>query len=327
MRTEDADDPDGASCIFIHDKQLKELVGEGCYIKKSELSHDLLFKYFVSTGGGVEVKPFDVVVQTLGGITFELKMDNVVRRTVGDLKEAIEQHEGTSRHLQELFLLNDSNAEVEDGGRNVIDSSKTAMNDRCMVENPCTVVLCVKEENRFCGWDTTSPLVGNGIFNISGRNNSIASQIYGEYNNYQNCMFVDGLAMEECTGKHRVSVMVLGSARDQLCVILGVAPADSEWDKDPFTFEQRGSGMCLSNGSLYGNGKENSTAPGDVQVGQIVTMELDTDAHTLKFWVDGKPHGPGYTSGVVGSLRWALSSGFANNAEAVQLVPDIVLAE
>jgi hypothetical protein len=37
-------------------------------------------------------------------------MDNTIRKTVEDLKEAIEQREGTSRRLQELFLLDDSNS-------------------------------------------------------------------------------------------------------------------------------------------------------------------------------------------------------------------------
>ena len=34
-------------------------------------------------------------------------------------------------------------------------------------------------------------------------------------------------------------------------------------------------------------------------------MQVDMDAGTLKFWVDSKPHGSGYTSGVTGPLRWA----------------------
>ena len=48
-------------------------------------------------------------------------------------------------------------------------------------------------------------------------------------------------------------------------------------------------------------------------------MQVDTDAGTLKFWVDGKPHGPGYTSGVTGSLRWATSVGLIDNV--VEIVP------
>ena len=37
---------------------------------------------------------------------------------------------------------------------------------------------------------------------------------------------------------------------------------------------------------------------------------MDTDAGTLKFWRDGKPHSPGYTSGVSGPLRWAATVGY-----------------
>jgi hypothetical protein len=37
---------------------------------------------------------------------------------------------------------------------------------------------------------------------------------------------------------------------------LGVAPNDTEWDKDPFNNEDDlGSGMELNDESLYGNGK------------------------------------------------------------------------
>ena len=39
--------------------------------------------------------------------------------------------------------------------------------------------------------------------------------------------------------------------------------------------------------------------------GQVLTMQVDVDAGTLKFWVDGKPHGSGYNSGVTGPLSWA----------------------
>jgi hypothetical protein len=69
--------------------QLQELMDGRSYASKSELSHELLFKYFLDTGGGVEVKPFEVAVQTLGGNTIELTMDNTVHITVDDLKEAI----------------------------------------------------------------------------------------------------------------------------------------------------------------------------------------------------------------------------------------------
>ena len=48
-------------------------------------------------------------------------------------------------------------------------------------------------------------------------------------------------------------------------------------------------------------------------------MQVDLAAGTLKFWLDGKPHGPGWTSGVTGQLRWATSVG--DKGSSVQIVP------
>jgi hypothetical protein len=51
-------------------------------------------------------------------------------------------------------------------------------------------------------------------------------------------------------------------------------------------------------------------------------MELGTDAHTLKFWVDGKPFCPGFTNWVIGLLCWALSINLvAITRHQVQIVP------
>ena len=48
-------------------------------------------------------------------------------------------------------------------------------------------------------------------------------------------------------------------------------------------------------------------------------MQVDLDAGALKFWLDGKPHGPGFTSEVTGRLRWASSMYYKGNR--VQIVP------
>ena len=55
-----------------------------------------------------------VGVQTLGGSTIELTMDNTICRTVEDLKQAIEQREGTSYLYRNIFL-DDSNGKEEGG--------------------------------------------------------------------------------------------------------------------------------------------------------------------------------------------------------------------
>ena len=36
-------------------------------------------------------------------------------------------------------------------------------------------------------------------------------------------------------------------------------------------------------------------------------MEADLDKGTLRFWVDGKQHSPGFMSGVEGRVRWAVT--------------------
>ena len=58
---------------------------------------------------------------------------------------------------------------------------------------------------------------------------------------------------------------------------------------------------------LYGNGKLDSEAAGMMDDGQIISMIADLDKGTLRFWLDGQPHGPGWSSGVKGKLRWSVN--------------------
>ena len=94
---------------------------------------------------------------------------------------------------------------------------------------------------------------------------------------------------------------------------LGNAPLRNE--------TQIGSKRCLANGYSLSHlgGRIFSDHAGKIRHGQIVSVELDADAGTLKFWVDGKQHGPGWSSGVKGRLRWATSVLFKSNS--VQIVP------
>ena len=71
--------------------------------------------------------------------------------------------------------------------------------------------------------------------------------------------------------------------------------------------------------SICGNDKEGGDKAGGINSGQVLAMQVDTDASTLKFWLDGKPHGPGYTSGVTGPLRWATIVDCKGNS--VEIVP------
>jgi hypothetical protein len=82
-----------------------------------------------------------------------------------------------------------------------------------------------------------------------------------------------------------------------------------------------------SNAYLYGNGKEYSDGAGGINEGQIVSMEADLDKGTLRFWVDGKPHGPGWSSGVTGRLRWAVSLFYKGGAAETVPTPELQRAQ
>ena len=77
--------------------------------------------------------------------------------------------------------------------------------------------------------------------------------------------------------------------------------------------------MNVHSGSLSGNGKYGDDEAGGINDGQVLTMQVDLDAGTLEFWVDGKPYGPGWTSGVTGRLRWATN--VFCKGHTVQIVP------
>jgi hypothetical protein len=77
--------------------------------------------------------------------------------------------------------------------------------------------------------------------------------------------------------------------------------------------------MYSPSGGLYGNGKYYNDDAGKINPGQILTLEADLDKGTLRFWVAGKPHDPGYTSGVTGRLRFATTVRYKSNS--VQIVP------
>ena len=65
--------------------------------------------------------------------------------------------------------------------------------------------------------------------------------------------------------------------------------------------------MGCYDGSLFGNGKYNDDRAGGIKNGHVLTIQVDLDAGTLRFWVDGQPHGPGWATGVTWPLRWAVS--------------------
>ena len=169
-------------------------------------------------------------------------------------------------------------------------------------------------------WDAFSDLIKDKVFELSGPNNSIATKVGHDQPGYwENCMVV-WRVMGTGTGKHTISMKQLGSA-DFDPIMCGVVRVGAPCNEDHAQKESTvGWFMASDNGGLYGNGKDGADMAGNIIPGRVLTMQVDTDAGTLKFWVDGKPHGPGYTSGVMGeSLRWATSVGCKGNT--VEIVP------
>jgi hypothetical protein len=237
-------------------------------------------------------------------------MDNTVHRTVTSLKDAIVLRDGIHRHLQELFLLEHAGPQYD----KVVLGMQHKLSDDAAILSPCTVLLIVKIEEQF-SWDLMSPLVADKSIRVSGIDNSVATRIDGMNYDLQNCLVVGGRAMQEGSGKFVISFKIIKGYHMRL----GVVSDGAACYKLPFTCNSTsGWGMNVYNGGLFGNGKNFDHAAGGISQGQVLTLELDTDAHTLKFWRDGHPHGPGYSVGVCGSLRWALSTGYIG--EGVQIV-------
>ena len=122
------------------------------------------------------------------------------------------------------------------------------------------------------------------------------------------------------TGKHTISMKLAEGSADWMSIVCGLVRDGASCNEDHATSESTVD-WFMDNwlGDLSGNGKYNEDTAGKIHSGQVLTMQVDMNAGTLQFWVDGKSHGPGFTSGVTVPLRWATSVGYKGNA--VEIVP------
>jgi hypothetical protein len=121
------------------------------------------------------------------------------------------------------------------------------------------------------------------------------------------------------SGKHRMSLKLMKGEGGLLLHFFGLVRDGAAWDKRLYGADSTDAWYMGSAGDLWGNGKQLDDYAGIIKEGQIVSMEADLDKGTLRFWVDGKPHGPGHSSGVAGRLRWAVS--LHSKGGAVEIVP------
>ena len=134
------------------------------------------------------------------------------------------------------------------------------------------------------------------------------------------------------SGQHRISFKLMKGSASELFHLFGVVRDGRAWNTaypesestDAWYMHSGGGNLAKPphnhNGNLFGNGKSNNLCnAGSIKEGQIISMEADLDKGTLHFWLDGQPHGPGWSSGVKGKLRWNVSLYY--EGPAVQIVP------
>ena len=295
--------------VKIVDEEVRKLMGGVKLCREEELTKAYL-ESLKSRGAINDVKGLvEVTVQTMTGASFGVMLEEGggSNCSVRALKAEIEEAEGALRHRQELFMLVEG---AEEG-------SEEPLSDDFEIEAACTVALCVRPEAEW-EWDAASELVKDKVFELSGPSNSIATSIYGCSQNFM----VVGRVMGAGTGKHTISMKLDNRSESYyMNIYCGVLKDEMSCEKRRH-FARRcrsGWGMYCRNGGLCGNGKRSDDKAGATKSGQVLTMQVDTDTGTLKFWVDGKPHGPGYTSGVTGALRWAINVGWPGHN--VEIVP------
>ena len=287
--------------VLLADHLLQEMMGGRKYVQQEELTRDCLLDWLLRTKRGMLVETFDVSVGLLSGMNFGVKLDHSVNNSVKALKEGIESQAGIARQDQEIFLVEDA-AEEE-----------ASMDDSGKISAPCSVVVLVKVPVAWV-WDIESPLFRDRVFELSGPDNCITTKIDRDMDR-DNCLLVSGPVVTTSTGKHTISFkMINGFA------MLGVVKEDVSCDQSYCRGDNdQGWFMYTYDGGLCGNNKNDDDCAGKIEPGQVLTVQVDTDAGNLKFWLDGKPHGPGYTSGVAGPLRFAMA--VYRTAYSVQIVP------
>jgi hypothetical protein len=282
--------------------------------------------------------PFQIIVQTLSGHSFPVLMESSQTGNICALKVEIEKKQGIPPSAQQLFLVSEKASQVgqkwttSEGSAapspNTSDQEEQQLlKDTATLTEPCTVIVYVKTPSNQT-WDFESPLITTlRIFELA-EDDTIATRAIGGgdcYPRQDACLMTGGPPMEK--GKHLISFKVLHG----YLVYLGAVWDSTTHDTDPFASnsclnKSRGWGMLTSNGGLYGHSVAcDPGRPGPINPGQVLTIEADLDAGTLRFWRDGKRHGAGYTHGVTGPLRWAIVTESQGNIVQIVDQPELEL--
>jgi hypothetical protein len=274
------------------------------------------------------VKTVSVEVQTLGGTSFVVKLDHL-DYSVLCLKTAIQKLQGTACDSQDLFLT--------DGYSAGATSTAVPLVDSYQVRSPCSIVLCVKG---LCKWNADSTSVVAGLLSLSGEDNSILTrEIVKTKTGYAE--ITAGEVMQ--SGSHTISFKNLserdgesesenedefGDDESFYCgITMHVQVNSNEVRSDSGDLERT---MSMVNGSLWSHGDpvddEWGYDPDDradrIRCGQVLSIRVDLDTGSLKFWRDGVPHGVGFEDDetiMKGPVRWFAE--VMHPDSSIQIVP------
>jgi hypothetical protein len=234
------------------------------------------------------VRTISVTVQPLGGDSFTIKL-NAAAPSVGEAKAEIARTQGTSAARQELYKVAvraDGSAVRED------DAEPEALDDDTVeLGNGQMVAMAVKDMPplvwRTCDEELVTLSEGGAVATYNG------DVDIDDDNDYDDTLVTSGV--ELTAGKHYWELEKLS-----FNCFLGIARPNLEPNGD-YTLDRSADGWFIwtSEGGLCGNGKNEDDAAGEIEEGARVGVLLDLDEGSLRFFVNGVQHGPGYPAGSV----------------------------
>jgi hypothetical protein len=248
-----------------------------------------LLALFLAHGIVRRVRIIEVTVQPLGGDNFKIKL-NAAAPSVGEAKAEIARTQGTLEARQELYKVAvraDGSAVRED------DAEPEPLDDDfAELENGEMVAMAVKEPPlvwRTCDEEKVTLSEGGAV----------ATKMAQEENEdtlNEDTLVTSGTALT--AGKHYWEVVILNDPHN--CVLVGVTrPNLNPTGNYAVRASTDGWFMLPSDGSLWGNGKEDEDAAGSIDGGDRVGVLLDLDEGSLRFFLNGVQHGAGYPAGSV----------------------------
>ena len=296
-----------------------------------------------------------VVVQALDGAELQLKVER--GSTIATIKRTVEECNGFSIYCQVFYLIHGEDDTVESASSlslSLFRETSDELLDSSCVCSSCSICLTI-DVARAGTWAKNSSLITGLILafrydplvrdppselypvqptiKLSGDNDEIATRIHGDYGIHN----ANVTARVLHNGVHTISIKILEQGNCCEGIYLGllretIARIDQrilEYKDGWFICTSRGilQGNCPSNKRYDGpigqrfqnirNKADDCEVVGDIEIDDILTMQVNLDTGSLKFWVNGEPHGPGHT-GVEGPVRWA--TGLEMIEDSVEIV-------